>query len=525
MSSELDLVMSKYNLSLAENKDLREQLETKKKQWAERDKEFDVTKKLTRELCELILAKDKNQQMTGKQASWSSIPINELINSAKIVFRDYNNRRNDLMQRLADEIEDLQKKVADLKNEVMYYKTRPGKVNPKKRSTLTEEELDAAVQEEERQKPEKKEEKTPNTSFLSPGMQRKIESGDIRVQQAETVKEGLQSGDAVAIVEEEDIPVQGEAIQKENIRRNHAMNVTKTTPRSITTVRTPTLQEKYRKQQKSIEDEYDKDRLKGISDKITDIGWIAIRIFGETGQSRSGELARMIEAEAAKEGTIVSQRAAYALIRDLAANGVLFQNRIKTPLSGDMIVVQFTRDGGNIFRQKFKGSRVVMSEADRLLAEHGSLEHGYGILQCAEEIKKSGYFKTVNIFNRKSTAKVEDTSLEFIPDIYCEDENGLACYIEYELDHYNQREFNGKTKKIMMKVDCVNWITNNKETADSLIEKTKKMFEAEDNSFLTRHKIVRITTAKALKNMDLRKDSSWKYVFYPSKSLEPQVNF
>lgn len=188
-------------------------------------------------------------------------------------------------------------------------------------------------------------------------------------------------------------------------------------------------------------------------------------------------------------------------------------------------MVSFTRDGSNLYRMKYGEKPQIFSEADKLKREHGSLEHGYCILFCAEAIQESNVFKEVSIYNRRNPVRVEGSKLEFVPDIICKDENGRVLLVEYELDHYDQRDFNGKTKKILLASDTANWITSNQKILDSLVEKTKKLLREEGSSFLFQDKVIRLTTYANIKGLDLRQDKNWKYVFYPSKGSEPVVNF
>lgn len=58
-------------------------------------------RKLMRELCEDILAKDSKEMVLGTDYSWSSIQINELIRKSKQSFTNYIASRTDFMQNLS----------------------------------------------------------------------------------------------------------------------------------------------------------------------------------------------------------------------------------------------------------------------------------------------------------------------------------------------------------------------------------------------------------------------------------------
>ena len=79
-NSDYEILLNKYNIAIAKAQDLQEQLQTKQKQWEKRDADFSVVEKVTRELCEDILAKAPKEMVLGRDYSWSSVPIVELVN-------------------------------------------------------------------------------------------------------------------------------------------------------------------------------------------------------------------------------------------------------------------------------------------------------------------------------------------------------------------------------------------------------------------------------------------------------------
>ena len=118
---------SQLNIAMAKCRDLKEQLSQREEQWKQRDEEIEITRKLVRELCEMILAKDSSQMELGKSHSWRDIPVDDLIRSSKNVFKTYNANRNDILQKLADvaedrriEIEQLKEDLERMKEERMY---------------------------------------------------------------------------------------------------------------------------------------------------------------------------------------------------------------------------------------------------------------------------------------------------------------------------------------------------------------------------------------------------------------------
>ena len=89
-------LLNQYHTAISKAQNFQDELRKKKEQWAKREKEFGITEKLMRELCEDILAKDGTEMKLGKEYSWSSIPLNKLIKKTGDVFRQYNCSRTEL---------------------------------------------------------------------------------------------------------------------------------------------------------------------------------------------------------------------------------------------------------------------------------------------------------------------------------------------------------------------------------------------------------------------------------------------
>ena len=80
-------LLNQYHTAISKAQNYQEELAKKKEQWEKREREFNITEKLTRELCEDILAKDGEEMKLGEEYSWSSIPINKLIKKTGDVWR------------------------------------------------------------------------------------------------------------------------------------------------------------------------------------------------------------------------------------------------------------------------------------------------------------------------------------------------------------------------------------------------------------------------------------------------------
>ena len=184
-----------------------------------------------------------------------------------------------------------------------------------------------------------------------------------------------------------------------------------------------------------------------------------------------------------------------------------------------------TATGEHLYKKLFK-KEPELSEWERLVQEHTTVEHGYGILQSAALIEKSKIFEKVVVWNRSKPISVNKNSgLSFVPDIICVDKNGMKTYMEYELGHYSVTEFNAKCHRSLMATGRINIIAKNTDTAKKIAEKVKNYALGKGNSQEIRHQMIRITTVKYLEDMDLRKDEHWMYTYRPFVDNEPKKQF
>lgn len=123
--SDYQQLFQKYNLVVARNHDLRDQIAIKETQWQKREESFKVTEKLTRELCEQILAMDQKEMKLGKAASWSSVPLKDLILRAKTELNAYRDGQTALLNDLCRKAEDRRMEIESLQEQIVRLKTDP----------------------------------------------------------------------------------------------------------------------------------------------------------------------------------------------------------------------------------------------------------------------------------------------------------------------------------------------------------------------------------------------------------------
>ena len=528
---EHQILLQQYNLSVAQTKDLREQLSQKQEQWDRREEDHKITIKLMRELCESILAKSPEQNSLGKSESWDSMNTNDMINLSKKVYKEYNEKRTEIMRKTNDDVEARGEKIRELEEEIIFLKRHNGK----SANETTDDEMGEDEKAKRRAKKEKDDvEKAKN--YMSPDLQKKIEEGKITVEVARELKEDLNNGNVQ--IEFEDIDE--EVVEGDKTDELHAENLinnitAKVTPRSVRTFHGPKGNKKRKEAREKAVDEVYSEELKEITEKMTDEMWVMVKIIGETGESKLTNISGMMIDELYQQNKTISPRQVLGKAVDLHNLGVILKQNVITPISAKMSVVTLTEIGAVLYKKHFKADYIAMSEYDKIIAEHTTPEHGYGIQQCAEiisntKIDKKKIYVKVDIWNRKKPISVSSadgkSSIYYIPDIVCIDKNNNKTYIEYELNHHTKHDFNAKCNKMILAgIDKLNFIVNNVETAKELNERLLKWVETKGNSEIIRHLTMRVTTAKALNGHDIRQDREWMFVCKPINDKEFIKNF
>lgn len=521
--SEFDILFSKYNLAVAKAQDLQEQLTTKQEQWQKRNEDFDTIEKNVRELCEAILAKDSKEMVLGIDYSWAVTPVSELILKAKKVFKEYNAKRTDLMRKIMDTAEDRRAQVDSLKEEILMLKTQGVRGN----STLTEQELRDQIEKDLKEKNDRVEQ-IKNSKFMSPEAQKAVASGRINIQE---VKDALSNGEAVIVEEDFDIddeePQKGEFIhskeqklKKEAIEDNHRAKITK---KSIPISKSKKSVKNRQELQKKLDKEYTMNILSELEKKISEHGWLVLDTIGTYGISKAADILNKALEVADDQKFDTSKSRLRSNLTDLCNIGVIKRESIKSPYS-QFYVYCLTVDGARIFKEKH-GEDAVLSEMDKIIAEHDNLNHGYGIKEVSERIIENNCYEKVEIWNRKNHVITVSGKVTYIPDLYCTGKNGEHTYIEYELGHYSQRSFNIKCNKMLACTTMINYIVPDRSEAEKIIKMLVEWTKTKGTGGNMRHVIVRVTTAGSIKGLDLTKNENWMYTFQPIRDKEPKNNF
>lgn len=470
-------LLNQYHTAISKAQNFQEELGKKKDQWAKREKEFGITEKLIRELCEDILAKDGGEMKLGEEYSWSNIPLNELIKKAGDVFRQYNSNRTELEKKLMQIAEERRQQTESLKDQIIRMKSKTG--------------IDNA--------PGIKESVPPKEEEYTPKEIQAVISTDKDV-----------NLDEQALMD--DIEEDGQFIQL--------------TPRSVpstTNQKNVKEKQKAKKREKSRKSSVDESFLltfREIEKKMDEFEWEVLKAIGDTGHSTFEDIA----GEIFKRKTKVSKNRIRNACETLKNMGLLQNETVKTPIRSFVVYYMETL-GEKIYEKKY-GKQATLSEFEKIIKEHDNPIHGYGIKELRLILEEMNCFTTISDENRKHPIRIEKNII-YIPDVFCtfkrEKGNG-KIYFEYECGNHTQTDFNSKLNRMVKVMRILNFVTPNAEAAEKICNQVSNWIKSRGSNSLDRVK-VRVTTIRQLKGVNVFKDENWRFVFIPQKSCEPVGQF
>lgn len=485
---------NKYRILLARNRDLEEQLRKKNEQWEKRDEAFRITEKNTRSLCEMILATDPDEMRLGKNKSWSETPINVLLNNAVNALNKYQKTFQRQLSELMDDLESRREENEELRGQLIDEK-RKNNLLLESGSSLSRKDVDKLIKDAKKQV----------------------------VDDAFKKANKINSESAKILDDDEDDENEVEGELKDSAANQNASYPTKPTDFSIPHVKNEKAVKKDDERRNAAQ--INQQDLSGIESDLTDIHYLIIKTLGDTGMSIYTEIKDKI----LTENPTITDSALRTATGVLVNKTILSKNKINI-WAGKRDVIMLRVFGKRIYLDKY-GKPPAEAEGEKLKREHSSLEHGYGIKFVADTIVASGEFKEVIYETRKMPMPTKTESgkdrkaSNYIPDIICRTQNGREMYIEYETVKATQTYINQKLSKALSIVSDLYFVCPNAELSEKMAEQIKKWIQGRGAKTLYGFK-VRVTSAKSLTNGNILKDSTWRYMFNPSKNgMEPTVNY
>lgn len=477
--SEYELLLSKYNVSIAKTQDLQEQIRIKEGAWKAKEAHYKHVDKLTRELCEKILARDRNEMVLGREYSWAKLDTEDLVLKADASYRTYNANRSELLQKIMDVAETRRAQIESLEDQI-----RQMIANGTAGVSDVQEVLDRAEREAAE---EQAKEHVPNR-----------------------IRDVAAAGKVELIIEDaDDVMVEGEKkLVAELVEINEQARVT---ANSVPVVQATQNREII----KAARDQSIMTHLVDLSEyeaRFNDVMWEVMKAIGAEGLSKYPD----IEAEILRNTEFRTSKIRTATL-EIAKMGALNQSILNLPLTPKVFAYQLSDIGTRLYKKHFEKEPVI-SDIERIIAEHDNAEHGFGILDVETVLKESGAYRDITSFNRKRAVRLQDGKL-YVPDLICFTDR-YREYMEYERGMHTQTDFNAKCNKMTQVTRFLNFVTPNKAAIKRVRVQIDTWIGTRGATSLRNIKI-RLTTAQSLRGNNPRSDDAWMIIYDIKRGTAP----
>lgn len=484
--SEVDQILYQYNRLIAQYNDFSKQVEQKEKRWKEMEDRFSVVEMYARELCEAILAKDKTETGLGANYSWGSVDVVELLKKAKISFQNYNTSRSNLLKSLYAQSEDRRKELESLKAksvEDVYNH------NPKINETIKK--VNEVVN-------------SPEGKSYTQGVIDFFDSDDIEDAPVKSGKNNIKTGTTSSKF------MLSDHHQKEKQKKHN-------NKQDISNTQNNKSQERFTLNYAEAEN---------ISNKMTQHEKNIIQTMGDTGvMTIDGIIAKSIKATG--RTTLTTS------IKSLKNKDIVESYAVSCGIQTRTFVYRLTALGESMYQYLYK-KKPVMSEWQKVISEHSSIDHGCNIIEMANIMRNyPDAYSYVNEWNRNhpidvvipkynvNTKKIEKTKGEYVPDIvfrYANDQRNY--YIEFERNTCSTEQFNEKCEKLFSITKRFLFVVSNKDDANQIISRINIWLNSKEYDFFKHNRItISVASIRKFRTYDMADYRQWDY-FYDTKVKE-----
>lgn len=511
--SEYNTLLAKYNRLVSRFKDLTEQAEEKQKKWKELEKQFRTNESIGRDLCELILAKDPKEMVLGKEYSWGKLSFGELITKAKTSFERYNADRTELLQKIQEQSEERRETIESLEAQIFQMKQREKEMSNAKGDSAPDEPSETSPESPDWSSDEETESVQQDIDIPEKTFKRV----NYKTQQA--AKSGKID---VCLLEDDDDVAQEDIVQQANAARiSTAISVEKQGYKIAPSEKKKKVIKEIRKQEEQRLVHVDANELQ---ERMTDRRWFILQVIGSTGLCEGAEIIDHVLQHYDKDDSLTENGARYELKALVTSGCLLSDTTVKHPMKSNFAVYYLSDIGRRLYADHF-GTEPILSERDRLIAQHDNLEHGIGIKCLKSILEKSGKYETVSMERQDNTILLDDNA-KYIPDIKAtgraKSNRPFTAYFEYERGTHSQSDFNVKLNRMAKVTRVLNIVCPNALTVDDIVKKVKKWVELRGGNGRLGDYTVRITTLSRLNGQpNINSDDNWQAVFKLRNSAEP----
>lgn len=561
----IESVINKYNRLCARYRDLEQQSTEKQEKWKELEREFKIAESLTRELCELILAKDPNEMVLGEEYSWGKLSTREIIQRSKTVFANYNESRTKLLRDVQQQSEQRRIEIENLKIQIeqdAHARERLAELQSRRAEETSSLSFDSETG-EVLDEPAS-EEKSPSIEVddkalgrMPYHMQQAAERGDVALvtyddeeevaaASAKTppppiTDEDINRGsdtaaspqnarrnkrkkddappatDKIVVIEEAKDVSEADIEQQSNIAaRGEELRVQNSAASIIPSEKKTAAVNERKKEHTMTMMQVD---VASIDKRITTRGWLIIEVIGSTGLCEASDIiAKAIDLSQERDplSPVTNNAFRYELMT-LSSSGCVFaDNSVVHPTKSRFIVYSLSDIGNYLYTSHF-GKQPVASERDVLVAQHDNLEHAFGIKCLKNILENSGAYHDVSMDRSGNTVRLQDGTF-YIADIVAKSKaktgRSFTAYFEYERGTHHQSDFSVKLNKAIRVTKFVDIVCPNSTTVDVVKGKVSKWIESRGGAKGLPHVRIRITTLYRLDGKtNINQDDNWQVVF------------
>lgn len=544
----IDMVLAKYNRLVARFRDLEQQTTEKQGKWAELEREFKINESLTRELCELILAKDPSEMRLGKEYSWGKLKTRDIIQKSKSAFASYNESRTTLLRDIQRQSEERRVMIESLQAQI---------------------ERDAHAMEQLRQIRETNDENSGGAKFdaetgevigepkavsketmerVSYATQQAAERGDVEVVGYEGDDEVISGG----------VPEGRPSITQADINRGQNKPVTPTrmkiwkekkdisqadvaqqTDMADTAVAVelersgesmkPAPQQAaiVSTHRSKVEKQFMTVDVSKIAESLNGRDWAVLEIIGSTGLCEGNEIVDAAIDMLKQNGdtSITNNGARNNLMRLTNKNCLIMDGSVKHPLKSRFATYCLSDVGRALYISCF-GKDPAVSERDILIADHDNLEHAFGIKTLKEILEKDSFYSNISMSRVDNRFTLKDGSI-YIPDIVAQGKaprngNSFRIYMEYERGTHHQADWNIKLNKAVKLTKRLDIVCPSQEVAENMRDKVAAWVESRGGAKMLPQVKIRITTLRRINGASrINNDENWVYTFQLSNGDKP----
>lgn len=409
----------KIELELLE---IKAQMEGLKKYALDNQLENNALKKSVTEFCKTLLQKEfALSQIGGENKRLSDMDIPELLSFTAQKIMDQNKEKNQQIKDVIGSLEDKNQIIEDLKNQITQFLIN---------KDLNKKEILDIVFEKKNREIEDNLKKEEN-NLVSKGTDYNKEV----LNQINQIKEKQENNNNIQ-EEKEELPVKVIEIKDEDIiDKKNLKNTIKINNKSS---------KEEPKKETVISHLVD---LKKIMDNLVEIHWDVIESIAIKGFSEKKDITLSLSDKYSDLGKNSLEQKVEAALNQMKMSGILIKEKVNT--FRVFFVYSLSELGKRIIAEsgKFKEQELVECERDSLVRQHSTINHGYGIKDCATILSELGY-TDITYTNEENSIDLPNGD-RYVPDIIAKNpKTGEKEFFEYELVHHKQSDFDRKCTKM-----------------------------------------------------------------------------